>query len=223
MPSSPSISLQIPKRYRPGLEKIATLNEEAFQSLVNALNEEPPSFDIEEIISSKVEGIENDDIEEILEAVCSLYKLCEASDFSLTQIIEALHKALLEDLQGLSSKQQVGLKERLRKILDLDSSLGITSKARSLIDYERVYLGNRILTDIRPFFKETNQEPRGVIIAHVLKIIYHQEPSGVNEFFVSLDEDDLQQLRKAIELAEQRVRNIKAMLSQKDIPYLKVE
>jgi hypothetical protein len=223
----PLISFQVPERYQPGFEKIISLSEEDFLSIINKLNEVPLSLNTEEIltdVSSNLPRINLEDAKEILEALRSLYSLREATNISVERLIEGLYKALLENLSDLSTEQQTRLRTRLIQLLHSDNSLGIAAKARSLIDYERVYMGGRVLTDMRPMLEQTNQDLQGFVITNVLKIVYSQATtSEVHEFFVFMDETDLQQLRETIELAEEKIKNIKSMLVEKDIPYLSAE
>lgn len=219
-------SLRIPERHRPALEKLATLSEESIQSLISALYEEPDSIiNIEKIlegVASKVDGVNPDDVQEIVTTLFSLANFREFSSVNSTQLIDLLHEELLSFLPEIPPERQVSLKEHLTKILDIDNILGIASQAISLNDYENIYLNSRVVTNVRPLFRETTQELAGVMVSHVLKIAY-RTTSEEQEFFVFLDDNDLQQLRQAIEVAEQRAKKTKATFSKKDIAFFNVD
>ena len=81
---------------------------------------------------------------------------------------------------------------------------------------QRIFYDSRILTDIRPIFlNKEREELIGQAIMNQLKIIYH-ENNETKEFFITLDENDLGNLKHTIERAEKKIK----LLINKDITKL---
>ena len=82
-------------------------------------------------------------------------------------------------------------------------------------DDERIFCHARILTDMRPVFgSEIESGPAGMVIVHLMKIAFHDATSKDHkEFYVSLDSDDLQTLKKIAERAEVKASTLKSKFS----------
>ncbi len=123
-----------------------------------------------------------------------------------------------------SEEEKVRLVSRLTELLEIEKSVGITSKASDVLtEHEHLFCGVRILTDIRPIFQDDlSSAPSEAVIIHTLKIAYHQDREH-KEFYVAMDAGDIQKLKSAIERAELKDNSAKAMLDKADVLYLGVE
>ena len=112
--------------------------------------------------------------------------------------------------------QPAGREQFKRKIVTLMGAgvLGIASKIVDLrTEDERVFCTGRILTDLRPVFGSRLEDgPQGMIVVHLLKLSYHSAADKHQEFYVSLDSDDLQTLRTLIDRAEAKAKSLSASL-----------
>lgn len=111
-------------------------------------------------------------------------------------------------------------KDRLRRILSVDS-LASSSKALTLLtDQERTLHGVKILTDVRHAFQaDPQKEPYGAVIVNVLKLTYHENDQH-KDFYVALDGDDLASLRTALDRAEAKIKTLRREFETAGIVYL---
>jgi len=81
------------------------------------------------------------------------------------------------------------------------------------------FLQSRIITDIRPIFDRTdNVALEGALVLHSLKITYG-DVEGHHDFFVSLDNDDLQKLILTLQRAQAKAARAQALLEASNMPY----
>jgi hypothetical protein len=113
----------------------------------------------------------------------------------------------------LPHAERAQFKEKLVTLLGAEV-FGIVSKAWDLrTDDERVFCHARILTDLRPVFGQTIEEgPMAMVVVHLLKLAFHRGFEKHQEFYVSLDGDDLKTLRAVIDRAEAKARTLKSSI-----------
>ena len=221
-----SAKLSIPEQYRPGLVKLATAGDDVVNRLLDSLEKFPPTLHGEDIASfaAKKHNIEPKYASEVLRAVLSLYSLRENGYFSTEEIIQQISKALQEESEEpleLSEDKIARFQQRLFSFLEIRGSLEISSKASDLlIEYENIFSNSRVVTDIRPIFKPKVEDGLGgALIVHSLRIGY-KTLSGMHEFFVALEPDDVQQLLEDLGRALQKEESLKYLLKRVDVPHL---
>ena len=118
-------------------------------------------------------------------------------------------------------------KQDLTVLLSCDETFGVTAKALDIRKQQaHVYCNARILTDIRPVFKvDAADGPTAAFVAHTLRIATHDEGdfSTIREFFVSLDADDLTELRRLIDRAIIKQAALKSLIDDTNVVYLELE
>lgn len=218
--------LRIPEPYRPVIEKVATLSDEAIQSIMTTLASGPASLAKSELaswVAERVQGVPRADTEQIVEAIASLYTVKHSLGLSAKELASDIADSHVagKPSDTTPGEMRTRLAERLTTLLNMSGGLEILAKARSVIfDYPNVFAHARILSDVRPVFgKEIDDDIAGAVIVHVLKINYHQAGDH-GEFFVALDASDLDQLQSQIERAKNKEAKIQAMLSEADVPHL---
>jgi hypothetical protein len=221
-----SAMFQIPERYRPGLEKLAVLDNEVFVKLLEAIKNSPPTLHSEDIASlaHNQYDIESEDALDIIESIISLYSLRETEYFLTDQLAAEISKALQgESSIKLSNKVINQLQKRLSDFLEIRGPLEIASKAANLImEHENIFSNSRVLTDLRPIFKpEIEDGIGGALISHILRISY-KNINGSQESFFALDLGDIQQLLEQLERALEKEESLKKLLERSNIPYLDV-
>jgi len=101
----------------------------------------------------------------------------------------------------------------LPKLLAVDT-VRIRSKAAYLrTDHARAFKSARVLTDLRPIFglnESTTIE--GAVVMHTLKLEYYQDDFA-RDFFVTLDDVDLETLRLAVVRAQNKAKALRASVS----------
>jgi hypothetical protein len=169
------------------------------------------------IESLDVSGVSNSDLDLILTAMVSLSVVRWSRDIPVDSFVDDVAEAIsVFDRAGDSQES----KERLRRILLIESLL-ITSKAITIFtDYQRTLHGAKILTDLRYVFKDDpDTEPYGAVVAHLFKLTYHEDTEH-KEFFVAMDDGDLEDLKDIIERAQAKARTIRRKLDEQKTAYL---
>ena len=135
---------------------------------------------------------------------------------------ETLYLSILSDLTSamqasgrselaLSETERIDFEKRLNKLLSVKSLL-ISSKVERLrLDYAATLHDAKILSDIRPIFDKPDERPVGCAISHTLEIEYH-ESGEHKEFYVVLDDEDLQKMKRIVQRAEAKAVSLKALL-----------
>jgi hypothetical protein len=219
-------SFKIPQQYQFGITLIIKIDEPLFNRLLSAITEVHPFVDIDSLvleISPKMEEVSINDLQEILKAIHSIYSLRIQGNLKNTEIITGLINAVSSDdtFSQLSAEELAHFEQRLTKLLAIDGSISIYSKALFLLqEYDSIFLNSRIITDVRPVFKaETKEEIAGALVVHTLKIAY-QDASGSKEFYVALDSSDVKKLQEQLSQSLIEAKVIQAMLNKADVIYL---
>ncbi|MDZ7956610.1 MAG: hypothetical protein RMY34_01670 [Aulosira sp. DedQUE10] len=218
--------LEIPEKYKPGFEQLVKIDRGTVDELINALSQAPPSLLVEDLasaVASQVKALNVEEVEDLIEALISLYNLRDYFDAPINKIVERISQAVHDDqeLPNLTEEEKQEFERRLTTFLEFDGVLSVTSKAIDVMrDHERLFTRSRVLTDMRPVFElDIEKGPAGIAIVHMLKIEY-ADLEGTHEFFVALDSIDLEQLREQLDRASQKAKAIELMLNTANIPYL---
>lgn len=212
--------LTIPQRNREGLSKLLALRLEAFHHFATGLEALQPSVHLPSRLSDlvAVPEVPKADLDQIADAIVSLYVVKLSRAAALEPFVKDISEAITTYNSIGSSDESV---RRLKRILSIES-LAIGAKALVIFtDYPHtLYPGSKILTDVRYVFRENpNDEPYGAVIAHLLKLTYH-EGSEHKEFFVAMDDSDLAGLEKLIERAKAKASMLRSKLKQAETVYL---
>lgn len=218
--------IKIPPQYKLGITLIIKIDEKVFNKFLNAITEIRPFLDIDTLaseISPQIEELSINDLQEILKAIRSIYALNTEEHLQFNEIIEGFRNAVIRDQEfsGVSDEELALFAERLNKLLDVDGSISVSSKAIGLLNaYEHILLNSRIFADIRPIFKtDSKQEIAGALVVHTLKIEY-QDASGLKEFYVALDSNDIQNLQKQLSESLVQAEAIHSLLNKTDVLHL---
>jgi hypothetical protein len=220
-------AIQIPESAYSGIVALASLSDDSFRELVQALTETKPTFYPAEFgvrVASKV-GIDANVVDEIVRFILPLYSLRSDMEVTIPQFVDIFLEAAEEipsDVLEIEETKDV-LAQRLPRLLELEQSIGVISKAQFIAnEHNRLLTTSRIYTELRPIFKENPEEllVAGVIL-HKLKIAYI-EGNDTKEFFVTLDANDLENLRKALDRAEKKAQSLRTLLSSTPMAILEV-
>jgi hypothetical protein len=214
-------TLEIPERYVAAIHKILRLDVKAVEEIRSNLEREnQPGVgqnDIRSMVSRSVSD------PEIAEGLVSLYVVKSSRELPTEELAEAVCAAAerqVLDKKPFTQAERIHSKENLVKLLSV-GRIALLSKALDLqTSDERSFCDVRILTDLRPVFGPTISEgPKGMVIVHHLRLAYHRPGSPRHEnFYVSLDADDLKMLHKVIERAEQKANALRDTANK--FPYM---
>lgn len=220
--------LNIPERFRVGLSKIGKLDDASVAQIRAALERPVSGYgpdediklpnrlsDIPETALAPTAALgSKTDLRQIAEAVAGLYSAKAARDIGVEdfadQVCDAMEALESEELR-LPHAERGQFRKKLLTLLDADV-FAVVSKAFDLAtEDERTFCHARILTDLRPVFGTRVEEgPKGMVVVHVLKIDYHAGSPAHHQFYLALDADGLQELRKVIDRAEAKARTLKS-------------
>lgn len=218
--------VRIPDQVKPGLIELSKLTQNNFDGLIDFVRNAKAEFKPDILLvklKSYLKDVNEQEIEHLLKTLISVFSFFETTNKTATQIIQDLVNAILSDeITSDCSDEQISLLEtRLTALLAINSPFKLSSKAVTLVrDYERIYLDARIINDIRPVISKKHEKTlTGALILHTLKIEY-QDINGTQELYIALDTNDIQNLRKKLEEAEDEINTIKKIINQADIIYL---
>lgn len=208
---------RIPEPFRLGFVKIRKLSSADVEALIAALEKSPLTGGIKGMISivcDCVPSLRKEDVEDIVRTLYSLYVFRSDTDSTLTgtisDLISAMRATGIESLI-LTEDEKNEFQDKMSKLLSL-STLGVASKIEQLReDYAKTFHAAKILTDIRPVFAKPEERPVGAAVTHTLKIEYHEEGEH-KEFYVALDAEDLQKLKRVLQRAEAKASSLKSLL-----------
>ena len=167
-------------------------------------------------VGEKIQPIEDfDDFPIIFDLVINLFKLYhrlhedqifEDVDAFITQLtssfIEQLKSKNYQFEEDFDDKIR-SMKQFVKKFLTRDTLIFYYEKAMYLLfERSKLMLNSRIITDLRPVFKEEKIDPpKYCLIMHNLKIEYSKGLKEKEKVFYALDHQDLIQLHSQIERA----------------------
>lgn len=202
------MSINITKEISEDLKYLLTLDDELFSKICGQLEDVPcRMFPFEEIEASiRSAGLNDEDARRMSRILLNVFFLLFAQGDEPLALAELLSGQL--NRFEVDRSQQARVKERMVQLFSI-KPLFISIKATSLFnDNERVLVGSKILTDVRPIFGNGNEEKAlGCFLTHNLKLVY-QENDSTKEFLVSLDTEELDALEKGIKRARMKANVI---------------
>lgn len=107
-----------------------------------------------------------------------------------------------------------------RELLNANPALSLTTKIiESITDNSKIFLGVNLHEDIRPIFDDQDNYLASGIFYN-LKIRYRENDESF-DFFVALDDNDLDRMVKALKKSQDRVKAIKEKLTGDSIVVIK--
>ena len=132
---------------------------------------------------------------------------------TVADLLKGLDAALARIKRSPEQMEQWNSVRPIVERLLSSKSLTTISKAMDLAyDFEDLCIGSRILTDMRPVFDDQRAEIIGTIITQTLRVDYTSQTGTQNTISISMDEKDIEQLKKACESALQKAVNAKKLI-----------
>ena len=135
--------VQIPDKYKSGLEKLVNIDNQTLNDLIKALKQASPALLIEDlasVVAPNVQKLELEEIEDVIAALISLYNLRDYSGAEIEEVVERISQAVQDDeIPDISEGQKQEFKRRLYTFLELDGIFGVASKSiGDRHDYKRL-------------------------------------------------------------------------------------
>ena len=193
--------------------------KEDFESLIELVNLGDEEF---KSISEKILALNNldrfDDIKSALSEITSHYNvilnlvftLC-ALDIKEEQFVADLFSYYTANIKKIEKQLDEEIfKNRFLSFFTKKSPIRLAAKSLLLsFEVDHIYRDARILTDIRPVFSNKDDlDLLGNITINQLRISYRRK-NKVDNFFVSLDNEDLENLKNVIERAINKTKILK--------------
>ncbi|HXX87151.1 MAG TPA: hypothetical protein VEH86_01735 [Candidatus Acidoferrum sp.] len=215
----------IPAPYRLGFGKIKGLSPAEYEALATALETAPTTGGLKKLASAivkQVPTLKRADIEVILRSLFSLRVFLADEETPLSENLSSLSSAMQASGKAdlaLTEQEKIEFEKRLDRLLKINAVTMSAKVQRLEIDYPNTFYEALILTDMRPIFDKPEDRPVGCAVSHTLKITYH-ESGEHKEFYVVLDADDLQTMKKVLQRAEAKASSIKSFLNLASLPDL---
>lgn len=209
---SPRTTMKVPERHHSTLVQLLTAPPETRAALKAALDQAEPALLLKDLERSVVAraGIEKLDVPSVLSMLVSMgaarQRFRMSADEFAGAVLDAAHA-----LEGLPPQMAWGdLKRDLAGMLG-STSLAVTAKSLEVMtDHAKVFQGARVLTDLRPVFDDPGKQPVAAVVVHQLKIDYVENKER-NTFFVALDKDDIEQLKRELERATLKEKGLRSL------------
>lgn len=206
--------------------QILLLPQESLHELIRAFESAPFTLRLDTYISQVAEKtrLEQDIIQAIVDTLATLYWNRTSTDQPVSVLVEVVLRALDQaepDDELRHRYKDNEFKDRLTTLFGLDRSLNVELKiGRLLYEQEHTLQDMRIITELRPVFRDDPGEiPIGTIALHRMRISYFQD-GQTQQFFVTLDSSDITKLRAQLNRAELKERSLKAALERTTLPLL---
>jgi len=207
------------------LSKLVDLDDASFSEFSKALSETMPPLGRDKYVSlltSKLPRLNGRDLSRLLHTIIALYRVKEKIGLSPIKMASLIKESAEESQEhGSLFQNNRGdtLENRLANLLSFNNTLGLGTKCvLAMLDNDRVCVDAEISTDIRPVFDEAKETFIAGAINHELQITLHGE--NQSDLHITLDDNDLQELKEEIEKAQKRSVKLKAFLKQSNIFHL---
>jgi hypothetical protein len=190
-----------------------------------------PSLNVNAIvsaISSSVAPLQPSETEEMVAAVISLYAAMESADFTsegfIEEICSAMDQSGRKDLNFENDRDRGRFKNRLVDLLNIES-FSLASKALSLkSECDHLFCTARIMTDARPVYgADVSTAPHAALILHSVRLSFHEESTDIKDFYITLDDSDIRELRELLDRAESKSKSLTAALKAAGIHVVSTE
>ncbi len=222
-----NLQLHIPEYLHPALKQLMALSESDSERLVAALTEEKPAFLSTGLAAQVAERSQLDPVlvSRLTDALTSVRSVWDSTHVPLEAFLGVFCAAL--EQQGLKPQDDATwdrFQRTLGILLSHEGALAAASKALSVVaDLRSIFQDARILTDLRPVFRQdATERPFSFAIIHTLRITFHHEGHN-RRFFVALDDHDVLRLRRILERAEEKSQTLRSLADSANMPILKIE
>jgi hypothetical protein len=214
-------SVRIPPPFIGSLTTLKDLPAAEADALIAALSTAEPTLKADALADSVLPGVatlDRDQAVELVRVLTSLTALRRINDWSIEQTAEGVARS--EDLTT-PEDQRSDFADRVARAMHT-RSVRLLGKATDMaMEHDKVFIGSRILTDLRPIFgDELSGGPDGAVITHTLKIEFVHDEGSIGNTYIVLDSQDVKVLKAALDRAEQKADAMKSMLSKVDVSYL---
>lgn len=218
--------LLIPETEREKLASLLTLGPEVLETLYVALGESAPRLRADDLVRDLAARVklERTILGDVVRVLLDLYWVRAELDMELGRFADEIAEAVgaaKDDRLGPPKEGWESFKAQLVRLLSLDRTLGVTSKASFIArQFPRHFHSARILTDARPVFPtDPSKPPPALIITHTLQMVVREQRED-QDWFVALNLSDLGKLKAVIDRAIAKEKSLRELLAKTEVPIL---
>jgi hypothetical protein len=106
--------------------------------------------------------------------------------------------------------------------LSLERSVGTAAKAGPVLtQHERIFVGARIMTDLRPIYHlDVSEKPDAAVIIHMLRITQRDNFGVHSDQYFALDSNDIAAMKELIDRAEKKEKTLKSIMQNSGVTVL---
>ncbi len=220
-------NIRIPPEHKKVFFVIAKLSDSAITELCSILESVPTAIQYQDAVMealSNTTQIPSKDACAIGTVLFSLYAVLERSDKSINifvdELIDSLYQVKDVGTDAPSAAEKKLLSDKLTKLLNVSSIRIITKATRVVFDCDNILTQARVLTDIRPIFGYGDDDLiLGSVIVQTLKLEYVKDDKK-KEFFVNLDDEDVDNLIAILQRAKRKTDRSKELLEVANVTYI---
>ncbi len=223
------MSVKIPESAYSAIQALIRLSPNDFQAFRQALSRATPSLDPDNFWNHVAPHVSPDNRVEIKSIVNEIVQMATAlgdMDSDVEEFSETIAGIVFSsnsEAFPITEEERNVLKHRLVELFKDNKGLNITTKAMGVaLDQDRIFYSAKIITDVRPVFNQKGDVVEAAVIVHHLHIHYGQDNEH-KDFYVALDTNDIQELRKALDRADTKAQTLEALLKRSEVSYLDVE
>jgi hypothetical protein len=219
--------ITVPESAYPAIEGLVNLSAEDFKILLKALEQAKPAAAPHlfwKHVAMYAPAIKTSTIKTIVNELFSMHLALEDIPVSTEQFAKSLSEDVFSEQKlPINEADRDILRDRLTRLFELKASLRLTAKASDVsTDAQHVFYTAKILTDARPVFNESGTEIEAAVIIHNL-LIHYGDASDHKNFFVTLDANDVKELRLVLDRADAKAKALQSILKRSGVSYLDVE
>lgn len=214
--------LDIPQKGLDAIYRIGSYDDELLASIAHDLNELPYSTNKKEL----AESIKSIDFKESMQLISALFAFCNTKTSAGKEIDLFIGDIILtieSNEKEIDRFQKIGferVRENLSKIMSSERIAALAKAVDIYTDRESVYLDSRVFTDIRPVYDDDGNKLNALLAVHTLKLEFYND-NKKKEFFVNLDDVDLEQLLQKLTKERNKAKTLSELLTDKQLNLIK--
>lgn len=210
------MQLEIPPEDRKAIATVKTLNPSVLEKFISALKTAKPVANPHEMaqqIAGRLPAVPQNTLLRVLEMLYTLYFIRDLSGVRPATFLDDLMDGVTRGSEPRLTNNDISkLRLMLERLLNIETLKTVAKASRLQRDGERLYCAAKILSDIRPVFKDDpSANPAGAVITHTLKVGYHEGRDHM-ETQIVLDSDDLDKLADIVHRAQLKDKTLRSFL-----------
>lgn len=221
------MAIRIPEKDVELIGKLSELPEPKIAEFLHVLRSAKPHFNVADLSSEVSRRLDLPAAltNGIISVLGSLYLTKDARRTPLEVFVNEVGAALRTE----GAFSQEAAEARWKKVrnffvaaLSLENTLGTAAKAGYVLtQHERIFVGARILTDIRPIFhSNVSEKPGAATIIHMLRVTERDNHGKYTDKYFALDSNDIKSLKELLDRAEKKEETLRSLMKSAGVTVL---